>query len=174
DEPTNHLDENSKAVLRDALRAYQGTLVLVSHDRYFIDQIVNKVIDIEDGTVAVHLGNYSEYLNRKQQQTAMTATATKSTKKDVAKTQVKKSKEQKRLEAEERKKQYAEQKAHETLVGPIERKIEKLETEKGEIEAEMAQSDFYNNAEKAKTVSLKHKQISDALQSLYQQWEELI
>ena len=173
DEPTNHLDENSKAVLRDALRAYQGTLVLVSHDRYFIDQIVNKVIEIEDGRVAVHLGNYSEYLDRKQQ-TEAAAADTQSNKKAAVKNGVKKSKEQKRLEAEERKKRYAEQKDHETRVGPIEQKIEILETEKAEIEIEMARADFYNNAENAKNISQKYKQITDSLQSLYQQWEKLI
>ncbi len=66
DEPTNHLDLRSKDVLLDALREYTGTLVFVSHDRYFIDQLATRVFEIENGQVHVYPGNYEDYLYRKQ------------------------------------------------------------------------------------------------------------
>ncbi len=66
DEPTNHLDLRAKDVLLEALRAYNGTLVFVSHDRYFIDQLATRVFEIEGGHVHVYPGNYEDYLYRKQ------------------------------------------------------------------------------------------------------------
>lgn len=66
DEPTNHLDLRAKDVLLDALRNYNGTLVFVSHDRYFIDQLATRVFEIENGQVNVYPGNYEDYLYRKQ------------------------------------------------------------------------------------------------------------
>ena len=66
DEPTNHLDMRAKDVLLEALRAYSGTVVFVSHDRYFIDQLATRVIEIEDGHVHAYPGNYEDYLWRKQ------------------------------------------------------------------------------------------------------------
>ena len=66
DEPTNHLDMRAKDVLLDALSKYNGTVVLVSHDRYFIDNLATRIFEIEDGHVHVFPGNYEDYLWRKQ------------------------------------------------------------------------------------------------------------
>ena len=68
DEPTNHLDIRAKDVLLDALERYQGTIVLVSHDRYFIDNLATKVFEVRDGSVNVYPGNYEDYLFRKEQE----------------------------------------------------------------------------------------------------------
>ena len=70
DEPTNHLDMRAKDVLLESLEHFTGTVVLVSHDRYFIDRLATKVIEVKDGTVRVYPGNYGDYLFRKQQESA--------------------------------------------------------------------------------------------------------
>ena len=66
DEPTNHLDMGSRAVLAQALRAYEGAVVLISHDRYFIDEVCDEVWEVDGGRVTPFLGNYSEYQGRVQ------------------------------------------------------------------------------------------------------------
>ena len=70
DEPTNHLDMRAKDVLLDALAAFSGTVVFVSHDRYFIDRLATRVLEVEGGTVTSHEGNYEDYLRWKETQTA--------------------------------------------------------------------------------------------------------
>jgi ATP-binding cassette subfamily F protein 3 len=76
DEPTNHLDMRAKDVLLESLEHFTGTVVLVSHDRYFIDRLATKVIEVKDGAVRVYQGNYEDYLFRKQQESAAGDTAT--------------------------------------------------------------------------------------------------
>ena len=67
DEPTNHLDMRAKDVLLEALAAFSGTVVFVSHDRYFIDRLATRVLEVENGTVTTHEGNYEDYLRWKSQ-----------------------------------------------------------------------------------------------------------
>lgn len=68
DEPTNHLDINTREVLQEALREFPGTVIMISHDRYFIDQVANRIIEVGNGTAIPHFGNYSEFLARKTAQ----------------------------------------------------------------------------------------------------------
>jgi len=68
DEPTNHLDMRSKEMLIDSLENYDGTLLLVSHDRYFLDSLVNKVVAIKNGSLQLYLGTYAEYLEKSEQE----------------------------------------------------------------------------------------------------------
>ena len=70
DEPTNHLDMRAKDVLLEAIAAFSGTVVFVSHDRYFIDRLATRVLEVENGTVTSHEGNYEDYLRRKEAQAA--------------------------------------------------------------------------------------------------------
>ena len=66
DEPTNHLDIKSREVLLDSLKRYQGTIMMVSHDRYFLHQLTNKVLEVDKGSVYLYDSSYQEYLDRKQ------------------------------------------------------------------------------------------------------------
>ncbi|HEY6845288.1 MAG TPA: ABC-F family ATP-binding cassette domain-containing protein [Terracidiphilus sp.] len=75
DEPTNHLDMRAKDVLLEAIAAFSGTVVFVSHDRYFIDRLATRVLEVEGGTVISHEGNYEDYLRRKEAQTTVAAVA---------------------------------------------------------------------------------------------------
>ena len=66
DEPTNHLDMESKDTLEEALQAYEGSLVTVSHDRWFLDQVVNRIWEVNEGKVTVYYGNYTDYVRAKK------------------------------------------------------------------------------------------------------------
>ena len=80
DEPTNHLDMRAKDVLLEAIAAFSGTVVFVSHDRYFIDRLATRVLEVEGGTVTSHEGNYEDYLRRKEEQAAGAAAVEPSSK----------------------------------------------------------------------------------------------
>tara|TARA_B100002052_G_scaffold291842_1_gene312508 strand:- start:133 stop:420 length:288 start_codon:yes stop_codon:yes gene_type:complete len=66
DEPTNHLDMESKETLEEALKGYEGSLITVSHDRWFLDQVVNRIWELENGVVTVYYGNYTDYIRAKK------------------------------------------------------------------------------------------------------------
>ncbi|MBN2091638.1 ABC-F family ATP-binding cassette domain-containing protein [candidate division KSB1 bacterium] len=176
DEPTNHLDATSKEVLQDALKSYQGTLVLVSHDRYFLDQVVSKVIEIERCHVREFLGNYSYYLDKREEFAIYNEPGISSPENEekTDSQNIKKSKEQKRLEAEERQKQYEIKKQRQKKLKPIESQIERLEARKIVLEQEMTRPDFYTDPERTKAIMLEHKQISAELPQLYAEWEMLV
>jgi len=130
DEPTNHLDIKSKGVLIEALNQFSGTFIVVSHDRYFLDKIVNQVWHVEHGDVKPFLGNYSDYTwSLKKHGLSASATSgngSKATSKSASekpKAGGKKTKEQKRKEAEERNRIYQEKKAREK-----EGKVENIES----------------------------------------------
>lgn len=172
DEPTNHLDAASKEVLQEALKAYQGTLILVSHDRYFLDKIISKVIEVRNGRIREFLGNYSEYLERRDLMKAENTQPEK--KQDEASTFSKKIKAKKRLQAEERNRRYQAKQEQEKKIRPIETKISNLETRKAEIEQAMSAPDFFSNQEQATAISREYKQIEEELSKLYEKWEQVL
>jgi ATP-binding cassette subfamily F protein 3 len=178
DEPTNHLDLSSKDVLKNALKAYSGTIILVSHDRFFLDQIVERVIEVRQKQIRDFHGNYSYYLEKREiLETAELATKTEpvnSSLKSDSLMSPKKSKEQKRQEASERQQKYELQMTQESVLKPVESQIEQLEARKAEIEHKMTQGDFYNQPNRARTMLQEYKQITAQLRGLYEKWETLI
>ncbi|MCI0514470.1 ABC-F family ATP-binding cassette domain-containing protein [candidate division KSB1 bacterium] len=178
DEPTNHLDLESKEVLKNALKAYSSTMILVSHDRFFLDQIVERVVEVRQKKVRDFPGNYSYYLEKRElleiadinNQIAPAITDPQT----VALTGSKKNKEQKRQEASERQKKYELQVAQQTILKPVESQIEQFEARKIEIEHAMAQADFYSQPDRARMMLQEYKQITTELRELYEKWETLI
>ncbi len=163
DEPTNHLDMRSKEMLIDALENYDGTLMLVSHDRYFLDSLVNKVVEIKNGSLQVYLGSYAEYLEKAEK-------AWEEERKREAVSQ-KKITEAKKTSGSGRQKQpapgYSKMKAEK-----LEKKIQKLEEEKQEYETTMGSPDFYSlpEEETRKTVDRYHELCTE-IDLLYEEWE---
>ncbi|NHQ59069.1 ABC-F family ATP-binding cassette domain-containing protein [Chlorobium sp. BLA1] len=167
DEPTNHLDMRSKEMLIESLENYSGTLLLVSHDRYFLDSLVNKVIEIKNGNMQLHLGTYAEYLEKAEKaieaerkleaagrQKSQTSTQTISEKdKEQAKKSAAAKKDKKRIEE-------------------IEQKINRLEQQKESIETVMATEDFYKKSQKETDSILDgyHKLCAE-LNLLFAEWE---
>ena len=165
DEPTNHLDMDSKERLEDALNDYDGTLLYVSHDRYFVNRTANIILELTDGKFVKYLGNYDDYLMKKEQlygngssQVAETQTSNET----AAKLDFK---EQKRIEAEKRKLQ--------NQINKVEEEIEKLEADKAKIDEEFLKPENMTNSAKLNELTAKQKEIDDKLAELYEKWEEL-
>ena len=174
DEPTTHLDKIAKQALQDALILYEGTLLIISHDRYFIDKIVNKIILLKNGSLTEYHGNYSYYFNKYVGNTRESRENFngQSDKDKKNKPSGKKSKEQKRAEAEARQKVSSELNRLKKMSAELESDIEFLEKRIEEIKSEMALPETYED--KDLTVSLQkefHKK-SSYLEKAYKDWEK--
>ncbi|MFN0159540.1 MAG: ATP-binding cassette domain-containing protein [Bacteroidota bacterium] len=170
DEPTNHLDMRSKAVLQEALLAFEGSYVIVSHDRDFLDPIVTKVVEFRRGRIKTYPGNVSDYIYTKKREQEEGVRADQPKKNSESRVS---DKERKRIEAEQRQKR-----SH--LTKPVQQKIYKLEQEielkeklKSELEALMAHRDFYKDGENVKEVTAKYKTLEAELAEIYFRWGEL-
>lgn len=197
DEPTNHLDMQSINVLIEALQQYAGSFVVVSHDRHFLDQIVNKVWRAEDGEVREYLGNYSEYIWQVEHGTASKVESAINKAKSVPekktdqaesrKSSGPKTKEQKRREAEERNKRFQQMKAQSGIEDPklnslaklkaehktLEKNIEKKETSISEIETQLADPEVYQDAERSTQLMKDYQDQKSELEKLYEKWEKM-
>ena len=138
DEPTNHLDMKSKAILQEALIAYEGSCIIVSHDRDFVDPIVNKVAEFRRGGVRIFLGNVSEYIDARKRSATTEATVV-----GAAKPAQQNTKDRKRLEAEQRQVVYQKTKPLVEKIDRLGRSIATLEREKLDLETSMADETFY-------------------------------
>ena len=168
DEPTNHLDQGSREALEKALSCYEGTLVLISHDRYFLDKIVNRVVEIQDGTVEEYHGNYTYYLEKRQHR-AQTPPAKGEPVSAISDARLRK--EQKRQEAEARQAVSKERSRLSRLIETLERQIDELEIRKVEIEAKMARPETYDDGELTVSLQKEYAQIKKDLGANYNQWE---
>jgi len=167
DEPTNHLDLLSKQALERALKDYDGTLLLISHDRYFLDKLVNRVFELKDGTLRIFEGNYSDYL-RKRENEEKQQTSEHFQEKNKAATS---RKDQKRLEAEARQQISDRRKELNSLIKHAEEMIEKLEQEKQYLENQMADPDFYKNETEAAKSGKRYQEIQVEIPRVMQEWE---
>lgn len=164
DEPTNHLDIDSKEVLEEALLNYTGTLFTISHDRYFLNTVVDKILVLDSEGITEYLGNYDYYMDKKKQTIEMN---TIETTEEKTKTQLK---DEKRKEREQRE---LEKKARVKRQN-IEKEIEEIELEIEELNVLMCQEEIYSNPEKSKEVSQNKTSLEDKLNNLYEEWEQLM
>ncbi|WP_343345220.1 ribosomal protection-like ABC-F family protein [Terrisporobacter petrolearius] len=164
DEPTNHLDIDSKEVLEEALENYTGTIFTISHDRYFLNTVVDKILVLGKNGITEYLGNYDYYINKKRESEEMSAIVEVEEK---TKTQLK---EEKRKEKEQREKE----KKNKYKIKNIEQEIENLETKIEELDNLLCQEEVYSNPDKSKEVSQEKITFEDKLSSLYETWEELV
>jgi ATP-binding cassette subfamily F protein 3 len=185
DEPTNHLDLESKDVLLEALEDYGGTLIFVSHDRYFVERLATKIIEVGHGQAVVYPGTYTEFLWSKEHQGEVRespkaqvpkpksqATRTPKTQLPTAKIASPSRDERKREDAERKKRQ----RASETLqkrIADLESRIAEREAQVKELEATMASPGFYDNLETAKPVTDRHQALMWEVGDLIAQWEAL-
>jgi ATP-binding cassette subfamily F protein 3 len=169
DEPTNHLDMQSKGILQQALRQFAGTLIIVSHDRDFLDPIVDKTLEIQPGYLKTWLGNISYYLDKKSDQEAEEEASKPVPEADRTISR----KEQRRIEAERRNALSKKLKPLKKRIKDIEKSIDKLETRQAEIETEMADTAFYDDAERVKEVSLEYEKTKTDIADLLHKWEEI-
>ncbi|TVR32037.1 MAG: ABC transporter ATP-binding protein [Balneolaceae bacterium] len=174
DEPTNHLDMQSKNILRQALQQYEGTLMIVSHDRDFLDPIVNKTLEVQHGRIKTWLGNVTYYLDKKAEEDAQKqVSADSKNRREAQSTNNLSRKEQRRLEAEKRNALSKKIKPLKNRSDEIEKEIEKLEEKKEKIEIVMADPAFYDDAEKVKKTSIEYDNLKSDLADYLHKWEEV-
>ena len=158
DEPTNHLDMDSREVLEDALTDFGGTIITVSHDRYFINRIANRIIEMQPDGVTEYIGNYDDYIERKNRPVAVEAEAGKT------KTELEKEKRREKLSRQALRQLKIRAQEAEKAVGVKEAEI-------AELEAQMADPSLYSDAQKSVDVQRAYQKAQQALQTLYEQWE---
>jgi ATP-binding cassette subfamily F protein 3 len=171
DEPTNHLDMISKEALENALMHYDGTLILISHDRYFLDKIVSRVIELKNHHLIEYAGNYSYYL-QKRDADPEAEVISRPEKKPKAVVGLKKTKEQKRLEAQARQAVSKERNRLQKAIASLETRIEQWEARKELIEFDMALPQTYEDPERVVTLQKEHANLQKDLEGAYRRWEE--
>lgn len=185
DEPTNHLDLDSKDVLLDALEDYGGTLIFVSHDRYFVEKLATKIIEIGHGGAIVYPGTYAEFLWSKAQKenpkvevqrtksappkTAPSPSAASRRTGDAAKAE----REQRKQQDAERKKKQRSMESLQKRITDLESRIAERETKVKELEAAMSAPGFYDDREGAQRVIDQHQALMWEVGDLMGQWEAL-
>lgn len=169
DEPTNHLDMRSKDVLKSALQQYDGTLILVSHDRDFLQGLTNRVFEFRNGNVKQHMGDINEYLrDRKVGSFKQIEQEVKTVDPDSYRDKTEQPKEK-----EENKQKSKEQQQLQQQLSKTEKQIEKLESQLKELDAKLADPDQYQVATNDKEFFPKYEKLKKQLEEEMKKWEEL-
>lgn len=171
DEPTNHLDQATRELFQRALLEYGGTIIIVSHDRTFLDDFVERVLEIRDGQLFDYPGNYSWFIEKRAEQLSSGSNERSADKPDDPPTE--RSKEQKRLEAEERNRIYRARKKIEEKLSPVEKTIERDEKRKEEISGLLCDPEVLGDSDKVKSLMIELKDTEKRLKDNYQAWEVL-
>ncbi len=175
DEPTTHLDIPSIDALLGAIAQFKGTLIFISHDVYFIRAVANQVVHIDDGALTHFVGDYQYYLEKtaaESERAALTAGGKNTSNSGGPPERRKvKTKERKRLEAEQRQARSRGQKAHREAIHHLEREILALETRQAELTAELENPETYEQPGRPQEVNRELGGVVSALKSLNQDWE---
>lgn len=172
DEPTNHLDIASKEILKDALLKYDGTLIVVSHDRDFLQGLTNKTYEFVKNGIKEHLGEISEFLNHHSIETFREFEKAVPTKK-ADKKQEKEAKVPE-ISNEQRKEQEKQLKQIKNRISKCESDIQELENKIKAIEVKMNHPDFYADAQKSTQVVYEHNELNQKLSKVISEWEQLL
>ena len=178
DEPTNHLDMSSQEILQEALAQYEGTIIVVSHNRFFVNSFVNKVLEIRGGKATIFEGNIDDYLERRRLEDS--GPEAKAAKNQPPAGHPDGSDEGQSVDRKEQRKQRAlERQVLNRKLGPWKKKsdeaeqdIEKQERRKGELVALMADPDLYSDQERWTATSKEYGQVERSLERAFQKWEE--
>lgn len=163
DEPTNHLDITSKEILENALKNYTGTILYVSHDRYFINQTATRILDLQKNGLTSYIGNYDYYMEQLQAAPTGSETVASATKEETEnKKDWKRSKEE---QAKARKRQ--------NDIKKLESRIDALEATLTALEEEMNKPEHATNVAKLTEIANEQAAANEELQQLYEEWEEL-
>ena len=171
DEPTNHLDLHSKDVLLQALRDFGGTVVFVSHDRGFIEQLATQVLHLEPGKSMYYPGDYKYYLEQTEKNIAVVEPV--ETTASSMHTGVVSTSSTTPVSWEEQKKQESERRKKEKALSNLEQQLATLEAQKKQLESKLADPQVYSNGEKAKAVQHEIEEISLQIEQVTEQWMEL-
>jgi ATP-binding cassette subfamily F protein 3 len=174
DEPTNHLDLFSKEVLLEALRLFSGTVVFVSHDRYFIDGLATRVVEVEGGALTSFYGDYEYYLAKKGEPTGVpVADTAEASPAPCALRPAPASKEERQRQRDEEKQRQRDERNRRKRSAELEGEIGTLESALQELEDRMADPAFFSDPEVARRGSDEHASLTGRIASLYGEWESL-
>ncbi len=163
DEPTNHLDITSKEILETALNAYEGTVLYVSHDRYFINRTAGRILELTHQQFVNYIGNYDYYLEKKELLTPVSETASSAAEEPSAQ----------KLDWKQQKENQALIRKRENDLKKCEEKIEALETQSAALDDEMAKPEIATNSAKLQEIAGEKERITAELEALYARWEAL-
>ena len=173
DEPTNHLDIMSKEILEDALNGYEGTILYVSHDRYFINRTAHRILDLTEGQFISYVGNYDYYLEKHDTvMAAIEANAPQNADADSA-VAAKAAESEVKLDWKAQKEEQARLRKKENDLKKCEEKIAELEARISEIDTEMSDPTIGTQVAKLQELSKEQTSCQEQLEKLYEQWEEL-
>ena len=178
DEPTNHLDITSKEILEQALNDYTGTILYVSHDRYFINQTASRILELVNQTFVNYIGNYDYYLEKKEELTAKYAPVSPETSVNSKVTNPNTFSESQepfgqKLSWQEQKEAQARERKRKNDLKKTEERIAVLETRNQEIDELMTQEDIYSNSVKCQELAIEKSSNEEELETLYEQWADL-
>ena len=165
DEPTNHLDITSKEILENALNRYTGTVLYVSHDRYFINQTATRIMDLTGNTLVNYIGNYDYYMEKKDELTRIYAPGQSASRSEGA-SEVK-------LNWQQQKEELARERKRQNDLKKTEDKIHLLETRDREIDELLTQEEVFSDVAKCLELNNEKEEIAAELEELYEVWEEL-
>ena len=169
DEPTNHLDIASKEILEEALNSYTGTVLYVSHDRYFINQTATRILDLTNQSVVNYIGDYDYYLEKKEELTEKYAPSTAETVTEAKEETPSEGK----LTWQQQKEEQARKRKQENELKKVEKRIEELETRDKEIDDTLILPDVCTNVGRCAELSREKDKIQQELEELYEKWETL-
>ena len=165
DEPTNHLDITSKEILEDALIHYTGTVLYVSHDRYFINKTATRILDLKNQTLINYIGNYDYYLEKREVMEGLYIAPEQKTE-DSAPSEVK-------LDWKAQKEEQARKRKRQNELKKTEDEIAALETRDGELDELLTKEEIYVDHQKVREINEEKESIAGRLMELYELWETL-
>lgn len=174
DEPTNHLDMRTKDLFQRALLEFDGTLVIVSHDRYFLDNLATKVIEIYNGELIVYPGNYSWFVEKRKERIATDPRYSEDDAADAAPRAPRdRAKDQRREDARRRNELYRRKKTVLDVMAPLEARIERLEEEQAERDLLLCDPSVLADSARVTSLLIQREEASRMLEGLMKEWEEL-
>lgn len=173
DEPTNHLDITSRATVEEALQSYKGTVIVVSHDRVFMDKVTTKIIEIENRRANIYPGKYNDYLAYKERLLAEESQKTKLSSTQAAAAAIDSAKEQRLRSREERKNQARKINTVRKKIEATENEIAQQEAKLNELHKKISDPAIAANYTKLIPLTTEHKQISEKYHQSIEQWEKL-
>lgn len=169
DEPTNHLDITSKEILENALNDYSGTVLYVSHDRYFINQTATRIMELTNNRFINYIGNYDYYLAKKEELTAAYTDSTSSNTVQAAEATASEAK----LSWQEQKEEQARLRKRQNELKKTEERIAFLENRDAELNELLSKEEIYTNSVKCQELATEKAKNNEELETLYEKWEEL-
>ncbi len=164
DEPTNHLDLPAREVLEEALNNYPGTLIIVSHDRYFLNKTIDYIYELKDGTLSKYYGNYDHFRQKKQLENLNNSEENKT----------KKNKKKQKSDYFKLKQKTKEKRKKKRKINNLEDSIMEIEKKKKELEKDMTNSENLDDFQLLNQLKTEYERIDKKLENLYQKWENLI